>query len=277
MKVYTLLENDSCDEDLIHKHGLSLYIETADKKILFDMGPDDSFLKNAQKLKVDLSHVQFAVVSHGHYDHGGGLSDFVRINRRARIFMHRTALEGRFAKEPQEGYREIGLTYDRPLDERFILVDGHYRIDENMEIVLDFKRSGYAPDGNRSLFEKGPDGELRNDLFQHEIALLIQEGGKQVLITGCSHSGIGNIMNSVAHERGGLKPDYVIGGFHLFNTSTKRLEKKERIDALIDELARFDATVFFTGHCTTPAGYDYLKSNMKNDVREIHSGSIIEI
>ena len=80
MKIVTLLENTAGDAGLCAAHGLSLYIETPKHKILFDMGPDARFLDNAKKLGVDLSAVDIAVLSHGHYDHGGGLRAFCEIN-----------------------------------------------------------------------------------------------------------------------------------------------------------------------------------------------------
>ncbi len=83
MKIVTLIEDNNTDVDegltvrpLITRHGLSLYIESKGLKILFDTGPDESIIDNAEELSIDLSEIDFAVVSHGHYDHGGGVSAF---------------------------------------------------------------------------------------------------------------------------------------------------------------------------------------------------------
>ena len=80
MKVQVLLENTSLSEALKAEHGLSLYIETGKHKILFDMGQTDAFADNAEKMGIDLSQVDFAILSHGHYDHGGGLKYFMEIH-----------------------------------------------------------------------------------------------------------------------------------------------------------------------------------------------------
>ena len=91
MKLTVLAENTTCRNDLTAQHGLSLYLETADRKILFDMGQSDAFARNAEALGIDLSKVDFAVISHGHYDHGGGLETFLKINSNAQVYIHRLA------------------------------------------------------------------------------------------------------------------------------------------------------------------------------------------
>ncbi len=277
MKIITLLENNTCNDALVPKHGMSLYIESESRKILFDIGPDDSFVKNAHALGVDLSAVQYLIISHGHYDHGGALNHFARVNQQAKIFMHRTARYQRVARGLKNDYREIGLKFDAALNERILFLDNNYPIDDHASIVMNFDGEGFVPNGNRSLFEKGPDGSLHNDAFKHEIALIIDESGKHVFFTGCSHSGISNMMNNTRQYLGGRNIDYVIGGFHIYNPATKSLEQKDRIDTLIAELEQFQHTIFYTGHCTSTDGYGYLKQRLKSAVREFHSGSVIHI
>ena len=96
MKITALVENkSSCD--LTPVHGLSLYIETERHKLLFDLGPDHTLLKNAEKRGIDLSQVDTVVISHGHFDHGGALAAFLKINHTARIFIQRRAFEMLFS------------------------------------------------------------------------------------------------------------------------------------------------------------------------------------
>ena len=87
MRIVTLVENTARRQDLTAEHGLSLYIETENHKILFDAGQSEAFAENAKKLGVDLTQTDLAVLSHGHYDHGGGLAKFLEANDHAPIFL----------------------------------------------------------------------------------------------------------------------------------------------------------------------------------------------
>lgn len=96
MRITCLIENTASDEKFIAEHGLSLYVETDKAKILFDMGQSDAFVSNADKLGINLSDVDLAILSHGHYDHGGGLRKFLDINKNAPVYINRYAFEPRY-------------------------------------------------------------------------------------------------------------------------------------------------------------------------------------
>lgn len=93
-----LLENDLEREGLMNAHGISFYIETEKKKILFDFGPDDSFRKNSEILGIDLKEVDLAILSHGHRDHGGGLSEFLHYNKKAKVYIQEEAFLPHYSK-----------------------------------------------------------------------------------------------------------------------------------------------------------------------------------
>lgn len=93
MKITCLTENTSICDEIGYEHGLSLYIETEEHNILFDMGQSDLFFQNAEKLGVDIAAVDIAILSHGHYDHGGGLAKFLEVNSLAPIYISRYAFE----------------------------------------------------------------------------------------------------------------------------------------------------------------------------------------
>ena len=109
MRIYTLMEDTACAPDFVCEHGLSFYIEANGQKLLFDMGQTDLFLKNAAALGADLSAVDTAFVSHGHYDHGGGLAAFLKVNDHAPVYVHEKAFEPHFSHKP-EGIKPSGWT-----------------------------------------------------------------------------------------------------------------------------------------------------------------------
>ena len=108
MRVITLMENTPGFDGCRYAHGLSLYIETHDHRILADTGPDDGFYTNAQRLGIDLGAVDMVFLSHGHYDHADGLPCFARINPNAEIVLQRSAVGDFYAME-EPAPRYIGI------------------------------------------------------------------------------------------------------------------------------------------------------------------------
>ena len=124
MRITALAENTSVSDNFGAEHGLSLYIETDKHNILFDMGQTALFSENAEKLGIDLSMVDIAVLSHGHYDHGGGLKKFLSINDKAPVYINRYAFEPHY--NGKEKY--IGLDISLQDNERIIFTDDFYEI-----------------------------------------------------------------------------------------------------------------------------------------------------
>ncbi len=275
MKIITLLENTACSAELCAAHGLSLYIETPRHKILFDMGPDDSFITNAEKLGADLSAVDIAVLSHGHYDHGGGLRAFCEVNSRADILIHTDAFGDFYALREGREPEYIGLDPELwELESRIIPTAEFVRLDDELQLFSDAPRDFDALGASATLMENTPTG-LRPDLFTHEQDLLVTAGGKAVLFAGCAHRGIVNILAG-AKERLGRLPDAVFGGFHLFQLPEGEAES----DRLIEETGRAlleGETVYYTGHCTGDYAYKKLHAILGDRLRHMTGGSIVEI
>ena len=119
MKIITLLENTACSAQLVCEHGLSLYIETGNRKILFDAGQSDAFANNAERLGVYLKAVDLVILSHGHYDHGGGLGRCLEINDYAPVYLSKHAFEPHY--NGREKY--IGLDPALQKNNRLIFTD----------------------------------------------------------------------------------------------------------------------------------------------------------
>ena len=275
MKIVTLLENTACDAGLCAAHGLSLYIETPKHKILFDMGPDARFLDNAKKLGVDLSAVDIAVLSHGHYDHGGGLRAFCEINSQADIFIHTDAFGDFYAVEEGKEPRYIGLDPELwELESRIVPTSEFVKLDDELTLFSNEPEVFPALAASAKLQVETPEG-LRPDSFTHEQNLLVTAWGKSVLFAGCAHRGIVNILAG-AKERLGRLPDAVFGGFHFFELDPADPESAKLIDDTGKALLEGE-TVYYTGHCTGEYAYERLHAILGDRLRRMSGGSVVEI
>jgi len=273
MIVKVLVENTSISDNLGFEHGLCLYIETKEHKLLFDMGKSDLFIKNAEKMNVDLSIVDLAVVSHGHYDHGGGLKCFLEKNTKAPIYIHEKAFENHYSKRPN-GIASIGLDTSLKDNKRIIFVGDYLKIDDKLELFSNISSKELISLSNKSLFMN--DGEdLTEDTFSHEQNLIISEGGKTLLLAGCAHNGIINITNKF-YDLKGKYPDYVIGGFHLFNPSTNKTEEPDLIKSIAERLKK-NNTMYYTCHCTGIEAFELLFEVLDDKIKYLSTGSIVEL
>lgn len=273
MKLTVLSENTSVSESLESEHGLSIYIETTGHHILFDTGAGCIFKRNAEKLGVDLATVDLLVLSHGHYDHGGGLRTFLEVNSRAKIFIHKQAFEAHYSKRP-EGVASIGLDETLLPNERFVFCGDQAVIDENIEIFSRVKAKRLFPSCNAMLLMKRGD-EFVPDDFAHEQNLVIQQDGKTMLIAGCAHKGIVNIVDA-CKDRLGQYPDYFVGGFHLTGQRGNQSETPDVVDAIGEYLASTHSR-YFTCHCTGTENYQQLKRTMGEKIQYLSTGDRISI
>lgn len=263
MNIKVLTENTALSENFQAEHGLSLYIETDNHKILFDTGQTDLFAKNATALNIDLSAVDIAVISHGHYDHGGGLEKFLEINNNAKIYLSKFAFEPHF--NGTEKY--IGLDTDLQSNDRFVFVDDVLKIDDELTLVSCNDLQRMYPTNSFGLNMKVGES-FEPDDFRHEQYLMINHNGKKVLISGCSHKGILNIMNW-------LQPDVLVGGFHFMKVELNE-SGKESLEASAKALKNFDTT-YYTCHCTGVEQYEFLKTRMNNQLNYISCGQEISL
>ncbi len=272
MKITALVENTS-RTGIPTEHGLSLYIECKDgRNILFDMGQGSLFAENAIRLGLSVADVDMAVVSHGHYDHGGGLRMFLEINQKANVYIHKDAFM------PHYSVREGGIHYiglDKSLEDspRLIICDGKTVIDDSTILLSNIRGNVCYPPGNNWLL--GPAKNV-HDNFCHEQNLVLHEDGKTILFAGCAHRGLVNILRSVA-ETIGTVPDYVFSGMHLMKNGLNRQEEDIFIHSLAEELAQYPGCTFFTMHCTGTDLFLQLKDIMGTQMNYLSCGETVSI
>ena len=253
MRIVTLVENTACREDLAAEHGLSLYIETETHKILFDAGQSAAFSGNAEKLGIDLTGVDTAVLSHGHYDHGGGLQRFLEINKTAPVWMNPHGFEAHY----NASGKYIGLAEELKENSRIRYGADGQSIGDGLTLYNRISCAYPIQPFGLTVREKGA---LMPEDFRHEQYLLIQEKGKKILISGCSHRGILNIM---AH----FKPDVLIGGFHFM----KMDPEGEELEAAAAALKRYPCS-YYTGHCTGQPQFETLKRILGSQLHSLTTG-----
>lgn len=271
MKIISLIENTKGAEGCFYEHGLSFYIETSRHKLLFDTGASPAFLENAKKLGVDLSAVDTVIISHGHYDHTGGLTAFSQINAKACIYMQKSAVNPFYNLRNQEE-KYIGMDERIPALPQIHFLDGSERPDGELFLFSGVTGRKFWPKGNQLLKKKCENGYVQDD-FDHEQYLVLKEKGKKVLISGCAHNGIINILDKY-REIFGSFPDYVISGFHMMKKEEYTVEDIKIIESTAYELKETKAQ-FYTGHCTGEYPCQLLKNIMKDQLTVIHSGETI--
>lgn len=310
LKITTLIEN-MADEagELACEHGLSLYIEFDGKKILFDTGQTGEFLSNAQKLGKSVADVDYIIISHGHYDHSGGVTGLMEALMGAKcetILRKKPSTEGVGSETMAAGksllypipmyvgaeffhkkykhlsdgsYRYNGNGFaeaDLPVEQvtlHKITVDTTY-LGENIILFKNFNRfTDFEKLNAKFVVEREAVPESLNyeqDDFRDELALGLRTAKGLVLIVGCSHVGIVNILQTVM-ERTGEKVYSVLGGTHLVEADEARLDKT--MVALRD----CGLTQIAVSHCTGEPGMERVEQEFGKNFVKNNTGHVYMI
>lgn len=278
MKVTVLMENTALEGcGLTPEHGLSLHIDFRGRKLLLDAGSSGRFADNAQALGVDLSGVELAALSHGHYDHADGLRRFFQVNARAKVYLRPGAAGPYFAKDP-DAYRFIGIGRDiwENTRDRFVEVEDLYPLLEGAWLVPDRVQT---PDGSgRSdglLYKRGEDDLVQDD-FRHEQSLVLEGEKGLVVFNSCSHSGIVPIVREVLDQLPGKQVYAVVGGFHMAAKGQGALNcTPEYVFQVADALKELGVEEIYTGHCTGQTALELLKQRFGPGCHALATGQVL--
>lgn len=243
-----LVENKTEHTGMLAEHGLSIYIEADGKKILFDAGATDIVIHNAEVMGVDLSDVDLAAVSHGHYDHTGGFPAFCDINKNAKIYIHKNAFRDSYGfrnGEPEDEKSGICWTEEEcvALEERFIFTEGPAYITDNICITGTVP---YAEGTNitENFYFKDEDSNWQKDDMSHEQVLVIRESDGLYIFSGCSHRGVISALEAGKSMFPGERVAVLVAGMHLYSASA------EDRAYVVDQMAAEGLDKVMPVHCT---------------------------
>ena len=262
MKWTVLSDNRSNDSRLSTEHGLSVLLQTEQHRILLDTGASDVFIRNAERLGIDLSDVDYVFISHGHSDHAGGLRFLLERNRQSKVIVSPDAMSGKFFSK-RGNLHSITTGWTEIVEDRLIPINQTKEIAEGIHAIARIPQNHPMPKGNQNLYVQNVDGDYIHDDFRHELALYVDG----LLFTGCAHSGLENILSACP-----WRVHSVVGGFHLLDGQ----ETEEEIKALAMRLkANYPDTQFHTSHCTGDNVFEVMKGVMGEQLQSFRCGTIV--
>ena len=246
-KMSFLVEDTVHCAGLVAEHGLAVLVEWEKDLVLFDTGQTDRLVSNAKKLAIDLSRVSNVALSHGHYDHTGGLPAFLRQAPEATVFAHPLIFNEKFARELVGTFREVGAPFSRneveTLSARLCLKKSA------QEIVPGVFLSGEIP--RKSPFEEDQldffvviGGDRERDAMLDDQALILDAPSGLVVLLGCAHAGVINTLHHVRQMFPKRPIAVLAGGMHLADAPS------ERVLRTIEGVREFDIPRIVAGHCT---------------------------
>jgi 7,8-dihydropterin-6-yl-methyl-4-(beta-D-ribofuranosyl)aminobenzene 5'-phosphate synthase len=244
----TTLVDNTASENLASEHGLSFWIEYNNKHILFDTGQSDIILKNSELLGINLAETDAIVISHGHYDHTGGLATVLEVAPKAPVYVHPAAFNLKFSRKNNTN-KAIGIsdsTKQRILEKadngEVIWTEGPAQVTEGLFITGQIPRITDFEDVPASFFiDKNCQ---KTDTLPDDQAMFLDSPKGIVVILGCAHAGVVNTLDYVAKLSGQDHIFAVIGGMHLLSASA------ERIKHTVDTFRRYNIQRIGPAHCT---------------------------
>jgi len=269
MRITTLVENalHPSRGDLKAEHGLSFYIEHQGHVFVSDVGQSGNFAVNAKQIGVDLTRVDVLAITHHHYDHGGGLARFMQENSSAKIYLRWSEKVDYVAKTPLKPVRYIGLDQEvlEKNSDRIVYLSKNHEIRPGIHLLTEIPQLYPKPGGDQRLKTK-LGRKIQPDTFDHElVTVLIGEQGL-VILTGCAHNGLLNMITAVKTVFPDRPIQAVIGGFHL------KRENAQAVRQIGEVFLDMDIPKIFTGHCTGDESYAVLKSVLGECLHRLYTG-----
>lgn len=252
VRLTVVCENTVARPGFIGEHGFAALLETDGGTLLFDTGQGFSLIHNLLRFLKDVTKIEKVVLSHGHFDHTGGLLSFLGVRGPCPVIGHPDVLKERFRlMSPAPGMEEKPVSIGIPWHEAYLVSRGarFQWVTEWSEILPGVYVTGVVPrktsfeTGDPKFLVKTPDG-FTPDAFLDDYSMIVDTPKGLIVVLGCAHAGTINILNHVTDKLGQRKIHALVGGTHLDFSSTDQLDKT------IEALRSFDVDIVAVSHCT---------------------------
>ncbi len=272
-KVTVLIENTSADSAFLSQHGLSIWLEIDGERILIDTGQDNSFIENAKRMNISVDTASKLILTHGHYDHTGGVPALLKTGAKPEVIIHSKAWGERISCPRDAPPHSIGIPWSKSLlDDNNIccmLSDECHRISPNLWCTGTIPNCmGISP---IKQFQRRNGDFWQTDNFNDEQAVVISTESGLVIITGCCHSGVINTIIAAQLSTGISHIYAIIGGLHLSNRA------EDEIIQMAHDLQSFNIQNYWVNHCTGQKGLDILRNEIGKNVTWAGTGDKFEL
>ena len=250
-----LVENTTPVPGLLGEFGFSALIEVDGKRFLFDTGSGEAVILNAKTLGIDLSSIEALVISHGHFDHTGSVLQLLPELKKPIIYAHSGVFTRHLVHSEPNQTRYIGASFTKEdlaaVGAEFVATDGFTKLADNIYLTGTIPRlTDYEDPGG--LFIKEVNGELIPDIIEDDMAMVIEHPDGLIMVSGCAHAGMINMIDYAVQSTGNNKVLAFIGGTHLINADSNRIKKT------VADLKRINPTKLIVCHCTGFAATSHL-------------------
>ena len=266
-----VITDNTPSENLAGEWGLCLLVKYKGKKILVDAGATNLFLENMKGLGETVDDIDYAVLSHAHYDHANGMPGFLDVNNRAKLYV-RDSVAADCYKKVSILKKYIGIPRNLMNDysDRIEKVTGNYELMDGIYLIPHTSENLSAIGKREKMFRKTSSGWMPDD-FSHEQSVVIDTDKGLLIINSCSHGGVENIVKEVKAAFP-EKPIYgYIGGLHLFNKT------EDEVGKVAGDLRDANLDFICTGHCTGEKALALLEGELENKVTRLKVGLRIEV
>ena len=262
----TVLIDNVATEPMAAEWGLSIFITAGDRKILLDTGAGHLFAQNAELLGIDLSDVDFGVLSHAHYDHADGMDTFFALNRKAPFLVRAGSCENCYSiKNGALEYIGIRSGILEEYKARIQYISGTQEIAQGIWLVP-HQRKDYSTIALRNDLYAMHNGERCPDDFAHEQSLVLETEKGLIVFNSCSHTGMINVLADIREMLGRDDICAYVGGLHLYKMTD------EELNFLCGEIGNTSVEQIFTGHCTGDHAFGILKAELGGRIEQFSSG-----